>query len=368
MATPGKYDKCEALGAFNEMIQRMFSEYNKLGPDNREFSNLFYTDKKLNTTGMEFIRGAIVAVMSVWETYVHDLFQEAFQVVIDSTLERKKSLSHLEKQWPACSAIIKKEMKREAEKSYDGQVEDLAYELLKSEQSDLRRDGEQIAWRSERNDPRSDGNLTTWRELLDAHCDRVLQEPVLPIFGTIDNATTIDGLFQKLFGEKKSVSEVVVTVGKFHYDIREKYFDNVFVLADSEAVKGCPELDALHTVSRLFYGLRCALVHGKHEEILKGVLKDFPADVDNFPLPPENNNDVKEFYVEIYWRIKSYGRDIHMSYLTLISLERFFRSAAIYLKRAIAKWFYDIQPNDSEKVCIWKYKPQVQWTVSDILT
>lgn len=150
---------------------------------------------KLNKTGMELIRGAIVAVMSIWETYVHDLFQEAFQVVINSTLGRKKILSHLEKQWRGCSAIIKEELQREAVNSYGGRMEDLAHELLRSEQSDLPQVGERISWRSERNDPRSEGTLITWRKLLDAHCDSVLRKRILPIFGTIDNATGIDGLF-----------------------------------------------------------------------------------------------------------------------------------------------------------------------------
>ena len=344
------HSKCVAYEDFRALLDDIRSKYTHLNPEDGELFEYVRrsedeTDKELDDTGMEFVRGGIVAIMSAWESYVHDLFEEAFEVVIKvcSTYGRETGLRHLYKQWPPSRTIIQTEVERQAAQKHGSRVEVLAFDLL------LEADQE------------SEGEKKTWEKLLNAHCDRVLHgKTLLPIFDSRgigrDNVMTIDELFRQLFQIKKkgkSLSDILIEVGGFKYVIRIP--ENTEVTLEPAEASDRSAVDALCNISRLYYGLRCALVHGKHRKTLEGALKGFPDNSDNFPMPAQNDEVLKKYYVDLYERIKKYGRNADVSYLTFLNLTRFYSSAAYFLMLAIAKWFYDLQPDDGHQVRIWGY-------------
>lgn len=143
-----------------------------------------------------------------------------------------------------------------------------------------------------------------------------------------------------------------------YYTIRTNSTTTHNVILRHNGPEDTSAVDALHNISRLCYGLRCVLVHGIAEKTLNdGALKDFPDNIDEFLLPNENDEAIKEYYVGLYIRIKEYKRNVDLSYLTLLNVICFLRYAACSLMRAVAKWFYDIQQGE-DKQCIWKYPPQ----------
>ena len=351
MGTPPS--ECVAYADFRDLLDHIRSQYTHLNPGNGKlFAHVSRTpdpsDKELDDTGMEFVRGGIVAIMSAWESYVHDLFEEAFGVVIKvcSTDRRgESSLSHLHERWPACRTIIENEIKQQAAQKCKGHVAVLTYDLLQDA------------------DQRSGGQKKTWRNMLDAHCDRVLHGKTLqPIFrcqGTgCENIMSLDELFRQLFKveeQEKSLSDILIEIGVFNFEIMIPGTRTVSLKPAQASDRSAVE--ALCNISRLYYGLRCVFVHGKHRKTLEGALKDFPDNPDNFPLPTQND-EIKNYYVNLYKRIKEHKRKADVSYLTFINLSRFYGTAAYAVMLAVAKWFYDLPPDDGQQVRIWGYNPR----------
>ena len=352
MGTPPS--ECVAYNDFRDLLVQIRSQYTHLNPgDGKLFKHVSRTsnpfDKELDDTGMEFVRGGIVAIMSAWESYVHDLFEEAFAVVTDVSSRYRcdeSSLARLQDRWPACRTIIENEIKQQAAQKCKDHVEVLTYELLQE------------------GDQQSGSRKKTWKIMMDAHCDRVLHgKTLLPIFSCRgigrENTMSMDELFRQLFKverQEKSLSDILIEIGVFSFEIMMPGTRRVSLKPAQSSDRSAVE--ALCNISRLYYGLRCAFVHGKHRKTLEGALKDFPDNPDSFPLPTQND-EIKTYYVNLYKRIKEHGRKADVSYLTFINLSRFYGTAAYALMLAIAKWFYDLQPDDGQQVRIWGYNPRI---------
>ena len=57
---------------------------------------------------MEFIREGIVATVAAWESYVQDLFKEAFEILIQIGSGKPPSIENLKRKWPGCNAALEK--------------------------------------------------------------------------------------------------------------------------------------------------------------------------------------------------------------------------------------------------------------------
>ena len=327
------FRKSDVYVAFVDLLKEILSKYACLNPmKGNAYSQLMKegSDVELNESGMEFIRGGIVALMAAWENYVHDLFDEAFDTLIIICSGPEGSLERLEKQWSACSGIIKKAMKDEEE----------AYKLMKKTDQ---------------------GPDKLWMELLNTHRRKILDQRTLqPIFNYMaarkDNAMTIDGLFMQLFEHKREkISRMLVEVAKSNYFLLYPADGDLKVTLDPEAAHNSA-VKALRNISRLYYGLRCIFVHGKKEKTLQEALLDFPEDEDGFPLPVQEDRDVKaRKYTKLFKRVQGMGRNVHVSYLTFLNVANFIRFAAIYLMQAVAKWIYDLQPQGPRRAPVWGY-------------
>jgi len=90
--------KCRAYDSFHKLHGQIRSRYSCLSPE-----ETLEVEAKSRT---EFIRGGIVAMMAAWESYVHDLLNEAFDDFVDVCSGETKSLKDLETRWLACSDFI----------------------------------------------------------------------------------------------------------------------------------------------------------------------------------------------------------------------------------------------------------------------
>lgn len=337
------YSKCEAFTRFRDMLMNIERKYNHFNPNGgllfRFVKNRESHKNELDEFGLEFIRGGVVAVMVAWEAYVHDLFEEAFNVVTEICMGESESLIHLQQQWPACRTIIQNEIDRQygQDKTKVGVG---AYELLE----EAEKTGKEA-----------------WRRMLDDHSERVLREKTLrPIFDVTNGQNSIDQMFRDLFelkskrggGADFSLSETLISIGGFKFNVGEH---NVILkpAADKAAVQ------ALCNISRLYYGIRCAFVHGRC--IKGGVLEDIPED---FPMPEQNHEGVSKNYRDLLERIKTHSRDAHMSFRDFLKISKFFGYAAYFLMLAIAKWFYE--SDIKAKRAIWGYRLKPQ--TNEVLT
>lgn len=413
--------ECEAHRTFDALSSEILEKYMRLAPSDKLFHHLRGTSEgrqiagKLDDDGviMEYLRGGIVAIVSAWEEYVHDLFEEAFEVFIDecSTGPEGKSINYLHKRWPTFRTIIENETKRklESEKKDGGRAPEVLFFDLLLKQDD------------------------SWREMLNNHCHKILdQGAFLPIFDCQDDRiTSIDGLFQRLFfgkkqkqqkqktevdderekaqkrmpknSKRKSLSEYVIEVG-FHYDmmaaiderrpedhgspyevrmfefriphtctsaqvgdfsrVGEGTLDLFHTIVNFEAGDHSTAVEALCYISHLYYGVRCVFVHGKHQKTVRsGALRIFSElQIDNFPLPSQSKQGhaetIKSYYINLFQKIKKDGRKARVSYITLLNAIKFYIYAADFLKKAIAKGLYDVQCSEElTPICIWGYEP-----------
>ena len=157
-------------------------------------------------------------------------------------------------------------------------------------------------------------------------------------------------LFQ--IGEEcPSLSQLLIEIGSFNYKMRtsKPCYPQCHVKLEQTNASDESAIIALKNISRLYYGLRCTLVHGKHKRTLEGSLKDFPQSMEDFPLPTtcENMEVIAAHYTRLYTWIKKYGREVWVNYLTLLNTTRFYKTAAYSLMLAVAKGLYDISKTDS---------------------
>lgn len=353
MCTMDTHNECSAYKNFRDLLKNIKTRYQDL---NRKDGRL-YQHVKDDSIGeevvKEFVRGGIVAIMAAWESFVLDLFEEAFGVVIDvcSTENGKKNLRCLQERWPTCRTIIYNEVELQAKTKNRPIYEVVARKVVEGANE------------------RSNRGKRHWRRMLDEHRDRILHtKTLLPIFNfsSIDseNVMCIDELFQQLFlpqsqekeknkkqdnkqdkEQGKSLSDMLIECGGFKYPIRIPDNSEILVTLESAKMSDHSAVAALCNISRLYYGLRCVLVHGKPRKTLTGVLKYFPDDPDNFPLPARNDRRVKKYFVELFNSVKQDGRNAEVCYQTLYNLGSFLTVAAKYLMKTVAKWITSLCPD-----------------------
>lgn len=329
-------ENCVSFYEFMQMMENICKRYATLNPlEGDLFKHLKSSERPdgytLNDTGMEFIRGGIVATVVAWEKYVQDVFKEAFDIIIQVSSNKQENIENL---WHKCDvkAAIEKGRKR-----------------LKN--------------REDQED---------WKKCLEAHSKNVLEcRTVLPIFlgrePEKNEPMTIDTLFMQLFQVERGsncISQLLIEIGAFNYTIRLNPKDRVSIdlrLNDATGNELESAIKALNNISRLYYGLRCTLVHGNNKKTLDGSLKDFPVDEENFSLPTtcKDSTTIAKHYIRLYMWIKKYGREVWVNYLTLLNITRFYKAAAHSLMLTLAKFLYDCSTTDSrEGILIWKFDPK----------
>ena len=180
---------------------------------------------------------------------------------------------------------------------------------------------------------------------------------------------SIDALFVQLFQASEkcpSLSQLVIEIGILNYymPFKGKADHHVQLQQTDTSTPDESAVKALNNISRLYYGLRCTLVHGKNKRTLKHSLKDFPESSHDFPLPTacKNDKDIAKYYIRLYKWIRDYGREVWVNYLTLLYITRFYKTAAYSLMLAVAKFLYDNYFSKAEhltadKKKIWGYDP-----------
>ena len=326
---------------FKSMMDVICERYRPLNPYSGDlFQHLQSKERPdgytLDDTGMEFIRGGIVATVAAWESFVQDLFKEAFDILIAVGAGEPARIDNLRTVWPGCDAAIEKGRKIKA----------------KADQQEGK--------------PNSNQDKEDKMELLMFHSRNVLERrSILPIFlGRCPDAKeqqmSIDLLFMQLFQirEECCLSQLVIDVGSFNYIMpRKAGLNDLHVKLEQNDPSA---IRALNNISRLYYGLRCTLVHGKHKKTLENSLRDFPESADNFPLPDtcKYKQDIAEYYTRMYKWIGKHAREIWVNYLTLLYTTRFYKTSAFSLMLAVAKWIYDTSKTDtSDGMLIWGFDP-----------
>ena len=329
-------DKCASFDEFKQMMDEICKRYATLNPLGGDlYKHLSSSERPdgytLDDTGMEFIRGGIVATVVAWERYVLDVFKEAFDIFIQLSLKKQANIPNL---WHECDIKVAIEKGKKKLKIHEDQDD--------------------------------------WKKCLEAHSKNVLEcRTVRPIFlgrePGKNEPMSIDTLFMQLFSVKsgsKCLSQLLIEIGAFNYTIRLNPKDTVSIdlmLNDATDNELESAIKALNNISRLYYGLRCTLVHGKNKKTLDGSLKDFPVDEENFSLPTtcKASTTIAKHYIRLYMWIKKYGREVWVNYLTLLNITRFYKAAAHSLMLTLAKFLYDCSTTDSrEGILIWKFDPK----------
>lgn len=299
---------CTALSNFKSVMRDICKRYAPLNPKGRLFEyvrNKKYPERIiLDETGMEFVRGGIIATVAAWECYIVDLFKEAFKVLIKIGYGEPASIDNLKRAWPDCEATIEK------------------WEKIKKQKN-------------------------TEEDPLMLYAEHILKTTITPIFlgrvpGHNEHFMCIDTVFIKLFGAHCSLSDLITKTDNFNYwlQLPGRYVRvDLFQIDNDESV-----VKALHNISRLYYGLRCTLVHGKAEQSLERCLRDFPVSAKQFFLIKECNDTKEEiavYYIRLYEWIKKYHRELWVNYLDLVSITRFYKATAHNLMLAVKKFLYD---------------------------
>ena len=321
-SVPGDESQSTAFEEFKAELRSTTKTYKFLDPAH---SRQFVKGKhNLDTSGMMMLQGALINTVAIWETYILHLFKEGFNSFIQVGSGNPPSLSSLEKCFPACRAILNKEIKLACKES---PPEEVAMKLLTSV-----------------NSPQN--GSTPWADLFTAFCQNTISgSQLVPVFSSGGGSSSIDVLFSKIFQTSGdfSFSEKLLEIGTFRYKIRLNKEEETEVQIES--------VDALHNISRLYYALRCTFAHGQNQKTLQSALKDFPQSVEEFNL---GNEKAARYYLGLYRRIERYGRDASVSYLTFANMIEFLKRAAFFLMRAVARWVYEAT---GERGCIWGYKP-----------
>ena len=107
------YSESNSYDDFRSVMANICERYAPLNPCKGELYKHLKSEERpdgftLNETGMEFIRGGIVATVAAWESYVQDVFMEAFEILIKLGSGKPQSIETLKIQWPGCEAALKK--------------------------------------------------------------------------------------------------------------------------------------------------------------------------------------------------------------------------------------------------------------------
>ena len=331
------------LGMILKRKKDKHSEKDELGEKDKlnETKDEHGEKNKLNDIGIAFIRGGVVAVVATWEAYVQALLKEAFDILIRFGSGPQQSLEALSKIWPQCRTIIQNQYKGKV----DNKPADVrAYDLLLLEDQTKEK---------------------VWMKLLDTHCQNVLGKTIVPIFSKDSKSKSVDVLFRELFEDEEencSLSELIVESDNFQFTIISPTCKIFLTKTDVKS-----SIAALYNLSRFYYGLRCALVHGSKEITLQGVLLAFPKHADEFELPDGPYIErAKNYYTSIYIWIKKYGRDIWLYYRDFVNITRFYKTAARCLMMAVAMRLYKITKKSFRCGVLFHHEYCMEVSTSDL--
>lgn len=291
----------------------------------------------------EVTKVRFIDMMVAWERYIWDLFEKAFELLICICSGHERKLKYLGERWPGCRVIIEKEIANRAPNKH--QVETVAYDLLEKAEQQTNPEGQK-----------------EWIQLLHDHRKRLYKKTLQPIFNYTKKihdhrGITIDSLFMQLFQHTgQTISEILVEVAGSNYFLL--YPDELQVtlqaVDSSNAQQPTDAVEALHNISRLYYGLRCIFAHGSAEGTFEAALRGFP-DSKNFPLPTQKDEVKKvRVYTSFFKSLQDHKAEVKVSELALHNFSSFILFAAKHLMHALGKWIYSLQCSDSP---VWGYPP-----------
>lgn len=315
----------------------------------------------------EFVRGGIVRAWAVWEAFVDELVEDAFELAIIISSSRtninpyapstdQEQLGLLMDNWPISHTILRTQIgQRMKAKTTTDQFEDHHDQDTESKESGKKKPPEMIAL-----------NL-----LLEKHCwqhllwEYMTSEVNKMPHGVFLGDTGIDNTFSALFHKKMRVSQDVVEyVCRTRRDGVEFIGMSYYYQLPARGPTQCAnilikEAEGLHNMLRLYYGLRCAFSHGSTKKTLEhGALKNFPVEPEGIKIVgtdrvggPENQNVAKSLS-DLYREVCTNGKNAIVYYADLLNMIRFLRLCARMLLYVIARWIYN-----TFNVTVWRYNP-----------
>ena len=273
------------------------------------------------STFEQFLRGAVISVLSIWEHYVLNLFSEAFNHVVhvgDGTntpeyssddnngsqhIGTFKELRKIRKEWPGCQKMIQDAIKRRGA-SKRRPLEVVAFNLLTSASPHLR--------------------------LLEEHRDHVLRGCTPLLLGDGGINETFNSLFA-MNGNKKSKNH------RLSQSIRLLGISYSFISSSGEnGLMSFQSVETINDVLRLYYGARCIFSHGLPSRTLNEGTMELE---DGVGYPPAARDLIK-----LYNQLKTSGRKGVFTYLDRCMMYRFFFRLANRLMVAVAMELRDASP------------------------
>ena len=307
-----------SLRHFEGKLTRTVKYYRELDPTR---SKKYVKEKfDLNDEGMVKLKAAMMSIMADWEAYVMNLFKEGFNLFIEKGSGHLPSLSSLENVFPDCKAILAKELKK---KFQEESADEVTITLLSAVNT---------------------SPSPPWANLFDSFAESTCEKTSFsPIFRCNGSTSGIEKLFSKIFSTNcSSLSEDLLEIENFRYTLWISTKHKIQVTID--------DAKTLRDISRLYYGMRCIFAHETKQKTLHGTLKNFPENEEEFSL---RDGMAVKYYLKLFQRIKTYGRNAHVSYLTWTNMVEFLKKAAFFLMRAVARWLYEATGG---RECIWDYR------------
>ena len=323
--TPENTHTCEAYDSFKRALMDVRNSYKHLNPISGGLYRGDGTSSIEPQVVDEFLRGAVISVLSIWEHFVYNLFGEAYNHVIHISSETStpedssddsdsqgsyRDLRKIKKEWPNSQRVLQNAIKRRGEREKKP-VEVVAFRLMMSS--------------------------CPHRTLFQEHRDYVLRgcTPLLLGPGGIDET------FSTLFSTKKSnsLTRTIVMLG----------VQFSFTTAAGVAGVVCIQTEStVHDILRLYYGARCIFSHGLPSRTLSegGAASNFPSEHDlaiGMGFAPAAADLVKFFQ-----RLKEMGRKAAPTYLDLCMMYRFFFRLANRLMVAVGCHVRNLSPKQPE--------------------
>ena len=276
---------------------------------------------KVKEVPLEFMRGGLVRIMAAWEAYVQDLLGEAFDVVVSQIAEARTAPL-----FSGCSLqLLKKVVGYRIDPSGETKVG-----KVKANATDLAVDLIEKPY--------------TWKALFQEHKQRALDQFTTPTFY---GKHGINAAFKALFGIDDDLSASVIQ-GEVKYSFLGKNGNSELTVADSTV---------LNDIIRLYYGARCVFVHGQ-----KGRNFSEHAALDQnhftmnhfYEMKSTMDMEIIENFRGFYDRLREFGRNANINYVTIVNLQRFVMAVALHLFRAVARLVYA-----KFKITIWGHSDRM---------
>ena len=281
-----------------------------------------------------YLRGAFIAVMAMWEGYVKDLLEESGRIVFDSV----SALDHKEKK-EIIARSAKYRFKATDQKEMTEKTVALVYDIVVDLAS-------------------PEASSTPIREFKADILRQTTGRTIPSVFFRSKDTTCngIDDAFQKLFNfaGTYTISARIAEQNIVHEFIVKEPKTDATTAAKTAAKT--PELkldtpEGINDIIRLYYGVRCALAHGRNEKTFEkgGALYDYPSKEDLLNIV--KSKDIEERLRKLYNNVKDYGSEAWLHYFGLINLHRFVTQLAFQLFKAVS-WFIW----EKFKLTIWDHQ------------